>query len=57
MCRSICEECSNYCRKNVIITGINTGEPAEEWCEEDSENFMTDDGCYQFDRYIDEDID
>lgn len=48
---SVCENCKFRC-----YTPAKTNAPpedcypAEEWCEEDSDNFMTDDGCYKYEN-------
>ena len=55
MTHSICETCGNKCYKKGTANGIMNADPDEEWCEYDSENFMTDDGCFRYFEWGDDD--
>lgn len=48
---TVCESCAN-CRYIPAKTNAPPEDcyPAEEWCEEDSENFGTADGCYHYEE-------
>ena len=54
MTHSICETCGNKCYKKGTVNGIMNADPDEEWCEYDSENFMTDDGCFRYFEWVDD---
>lgn len=51
MIDSICNECVSrrYIPERIAIDPADSY-PAEEWCEEDSDNFGTEDGCFRFER-------
>lgn len=51
MIDSVCNECVSRCYipERIAIDPADSY-PAEEWCEEDSNNFQTEDGCYRFSR-------
>lgn len=48
---SVCEVCINKCYLKGKVRGVMDADPDEYWCEEGSENFMTEDGCYKFERW------
>ena len=43
------------CCKKGTANGIMNADPDEEWCEYDSEHFMTDDGCFRYFEWGDDD--
>ena len=48
MTHSICETYGNKCYKKGTANGIMNSDPDEKLGEYDSENFMTDDGCFRY---------
>lgn len=49
--KSICQNC-RYCINHSARCGIDPyyDDPPELYCEEDSENFCTEDGCYRYEE-------
>ena len=48
---SVCLDCVNYCHVAAKIhIDPYFDEPPETWCEENSENFLTDDGCWLYEE-------
>ena len=48
---TVCSSCA-FCRYTPAKTNAPPEDcyPAEEWCDEDSENFGTSDGCYHYEE-------
>ena len=51
MCESVCESCRFRVTEEIVSKGYG-GQPGlyESECEEGSSNFMTDDGCWRYER-------
>lgn len=51
---SVCEICVNKCYRKGKVRGIMDADPDEEWCCFDSNNFGSEDGCYHFEQWEDD---
>ena len=54
MTHSLCETCGNKCYKKGTANGNMNADPDEEWCEYDSGNLMTDDGCFRYFEWVED---
>lgn len=53
MSDGICDTCIHRCYTEAVVRGLMDADPAEEYCEEDMQQFGYAEGCYKYEEVND----